>query len=81
MQLTAANIDLDKSTGILGERLFNAERYFTEQKEKIESQEFSNGLQSKELAEGKNQLNSPYRKTNGAKRGGGEDAKEIGGRV
>lgn len=61
-QLSATNRDLDKSKGILQERLSNAEKYFSEQKEKIEEQERINRFQSQELTEAQTNLKNLYEK-------------------
>ncbi|MEN8928147.1 MAG: DNA recombination protein RmuC [Flavobacteriales bacterium] len=54
--LADANVDLDKSKGVLQERLKNAEKHYGEQKEKIEQQERINRFQSQELTESQTNL-------------------------
>ena len=61
-QLSLDNMELDKSKEVLQERLNNAEKYFSEQKEKIDEQEIINKHQSKELTEAQTNLKNIHEK-------------------
>ncbi|MGB1041462.1 MAG: hypothetical protein ACPGVD_11355, partial [Flavobacteriales bacterium] len=50
-QLTTENQELSKGKAVLEERLKNAERIFTENKERIVEQERTNRIQAQKLAE------------------------------
>jgi DNA recombination protein RmuC len=61
-QLSLDNMELDKSKGVLQERLNNAEKYFSEQKEKIDEQERINKQQSQDLTEAQTNLRNIHEK-------------------
>ena len=61
-QLSLDNMELDKSKEVLQERLNNAEKYFSEQKEKIDEQEIINKHQSQELTEAQTNLKNIHEK-------------------